>query len=73
MTALQIWLDNHNLKLTKEANEEELMEYIGSLESKLDLAVEMLETVCEPVMHTYAGPSRWREFKVTLDKLKEKV
>ena len=36
MTALQIWLQNHNRKLTQDAIDEALMEYILSVEKQRD-------------------------------------
>lgn len=36
MSALQIWLQNHNRKLTQDAIDEALMEYIGHIEKQRD-------------------------------------
>lgn len=36
MSALQIWLQNHNRKLTQDAIDEALMEYINMIERELE-------------------------------------
>ena len=38
MSALQIWLQNHNRRLTQEAIDEALMEYIAHIETELEAA-----------------------------------
>lgn len=43
MSALQLWLQNHNRKLTQDAIDEALMEYISLVESQRDELVEVLK------------------------------
>ena len=43
MTALQLWLQNHNRKLTQDAIDEALMEYITHVEKQRDELVAALE------------------------------
>ena len=43
MTALQIWLENHNRRLTQAAIDEALMEYITHIEKQRDELLAALE------------------------------
>lgn len=43
MTALQIWLENHNRRLTQAAIDEALMEYIAHVEKQRDELLAALE------------------------------
>ena len=43
MTALQIWLENHNRRLTQAAIDEALMEYIAHVEKTRDELLAALE------------------------------
>ena len=43
MTALQLWLQNHNRKLTQDAIDEALMEYITHVEKQRDELLAALE------------------------------
>ena len=43
MSALQLWLQNHNRKLTQDAIDEALMEYISHVEKQRDELVEVLK------------------------------
>ena len=43
MSALQLWLQNHNRKLTQDAIDEALMEYIAHVEQQRDELLAALE------------------------------
>lgn len=43
MTALQVWLQNHNRKLTQDAIDEALMEYIAHVEKQRNELLAALE------------------------------
>lgn len=43
MSALQLWLQNHNRKLTQDAIDEALMEYIAHVEKQRDELLKALE------------------------------
>ena len=45
MTALQIWLENHNRRLTQAAIDEALMEYIAHVEKQRDELLKALEDI----------------------------
>ena len=45
MTALQLWLQNHNRKLTQDAIDEALMEYITHVEKQRDELLAAAEAI----------------------------
>jgi hypothetical protein len=64
MSALQIWLRNHNHRLSQEAIDEALMEYIAFVEKQRD---ELLSAI-EPLAELCDNLCRWdRRFDDALD------
>ena len=49
MSALQLWLQNHNRRLTQDAIDEALMEYITHVESQRDELLAALECRWRPI------------------------
>ena len=47
MSALQLWLQNHNRRLTQDAIDEALMEYITHVEQQRDQLLAALEAIIE--------------------------
>lgn len=58
MSALQLWLQNHNRKLTQDAIDEALMEYIAHVEKQRDELLAAVEVAMNCIGEM--GPSRHR-------------
>ena len=53
MSALQLWLQNHNRRLTQDAIDEALMEYIAHVEQQRDELAESMRNIF-PAAHRLA-------------------
>lgn len=66
MTALQIWLENHNRRLTQAAIDEALMEYIAHIEKRRD---ELLDAIKDAYHVMTTDPAFPYSYHVTARKL----
>ena len=71
MSALQLWLQNHNRRLTQDAIDEALMEYITHIEKQRD---ELLVVLEELSLYVAYNGDDWvqKKAKAAIASIKEK-
>lgn len=62
MSAPQLWLQNHNRKLTQDAIDEALMEYIAHIEKQRDELLAAMEEAIDAV-RVFHGPVDWETYR----------